>query len=384
MATINSQKKAPFTDEAAMGLAILEGHKGAGWTSPNPHVGCVILDEDHLLLSAAYHKKYGGPHAEIEALKGVSEEQLEGAHLFVTLEPCAHQGKTPSCAERLAKLPFASITYGLLDPNPLVSGKGIEILRKAGKVVKAATSHLEELDSLAEIFFHNMRFHKPFVAMKVASSMDGQMGLKNGESKWITNEKSRSYAHYLRGVYDAILVGKRTVAMDNPSLNIRHPDFTAGINQKTNKVVVMDPQGDLIPDLMVLNVAKNHDPQHLYVVVDERLAPTFAQHTAFTLVPAPFDKIRGFDLEFLLKDLYKRGIYSILLEGGSFLYQTFLRAGQIQRLYHFQAPILIGAEHGLSWTAGFGISSMAKKIELSRVQTHHFDNDILVTGRIQL
>lgn len=371
-----------------MELAILEGRKGAGRVSPNPLVGCVILDDDNRLLSTGYHKNYGGPHAEMEALKGVSEEQLEGAHVYVTLEPCAHYGKTPPCAEHLAKLPIESVTYGLMDPNPLVSGKGIQILKAAGKIVTQFDGLKDELEQLAEIFLYNIRTQKPFVALKVASSLDGQMGLKSGESQWITNEKSRNYAHFLRATYDAILVGKRTIELDNPSLNIRHPDYPS----QANKVIVMDPEGSILQNLESTNVFKTHAPENIFVVLKpqafEQLQKTSAlsadpsENKKANLIVTPWTESEGFDLENLMKTLFKKGIYSIMLEGGNFVYQTFLWAGQVQRLFQFQAPILIGAGGGLPWTQGFGIQKMADKIQLEKVETRFFDKDILVTGRI--
>lgn len=373
------QKKA-FSPKEAMGLALIEGYKGAGFVSPNPLVGCVILDEGRLLLNSGYHKKYGGPHAEIEALKGISEEQLEGAHVYVTLEPCAHEGQTPSCAKRLAELPIASVTYGIVDPNPLTSGKGIEILKKAGKIVQQAEDYREELETLSEVFFHNMKTKRPFVALKVASSLDGQMGLKSGDSKWITNERSRTYAHYLRGVYDAILVGRRTVNVDNPNLNIRHPDFP----NKANRVIIMDPYAEIIEKVGGLNIGINHRPEDIFFVVSDKVAKGLNVKTPYHVVSAAFTETDGFDLDTLMDELYRLGICSILLEGGSFLYQTFLSAKKVQRIYAFLAPIVIGAKHGLSWTSGFGINSLSEKIVLAHIQTHFFDNDVLVTGRINL
>ena len=385
-----------------MELAVQEGLKGAGHVSPNPLVGCVILDEEGRLLSTGYHGKYGGPHAETEALKGLSEEQLEGAQVYVTLEPCAHHGKTPPCAEHLARLPIQSVTYGLIDPNPLVAGKGVQILKDAGKIVRpiasvtdigGPTTDLEQnsslslkiqLDELAEIFLYNVRSKKPFVALKVASSLDGQMGLKSGESQWITNEKSRNHAHYLRAAYDAVLVGKRTVELDNPSLNIRHPDFPG----HPNKVVVMDPDGSLIENFRRTNVYKTHRPELIFVVVKKdafqkfKLSDRADQNGIANVVPTAVGSDGTFDLDELMTDLFSRGITSIILEGGNFVYQSFLWAGQVQRLYQFQAPILIGAGGGLPWTQGFAIQKMDDKVRLENVHIRFFDKDILVSGRI--
>lgn len=353
-------------------MAISEAQKGLGFVSPNPPVGAIILDADGFLISSGYHKKFGGDHAEIEALKGLSDDVLEGAQLYVTLEPCSHQGKTPPCAPRLAQKPFQKIVYGLQDPNPLVNGKGVQILKEAGKTVEQLSEVQDDLQDLAEIFLKNIQFKKPFVALKVATSLDGQMGLKTGESQWITNEKSREYAHYLRGVYDAVVIGRRTFLIDDPSLNVRHPQFT----KKPNKVVVIDPDGGLAERLPQSKLFKTHDPKDIFHVVKKGVV----QKSAVTLVETTYTDPSGFDLDQLLGQLFAMGISSLLLEGGSFVYQSFLTQNKVDRIYQFQAPIILGSQTGLSWTQGFGVKTMAEKMKIARVKTQFFGTDILITG----
>ncbi len=164
-----------FSLDQAMKLAMEEALKGAPFVSPNPLVGCVILDSRGQLLSRGFHTAFGQPHAEVEALKGLSTEQLKGAHVVVTLEPCAHQGKTPSCAKLLASLPIAKVTYGLIDPNPLVAGQGVEILHAAGIKTELYQGPLQdELEEVCEEFLWNFRRQEIFVALKVAQSLDGE------------------------------------------------------------------------------------------------------------------------------------------------------------------------------------------------------------------
>lgn len=359
----------------AMRLAIEEGKKGAGFVAPNPLVGCVVLDEKFRLLSTGYHKKFGGPHAEVEALKGVSDEQLEGAHIFVTMEPCAHDGKTPSCAKALAKLPIASVTYGVQDPNPMTDGRGADILRHAGIEVKEFQELRSELEELAEVFLHNMRKKKPFVSLKVATSLDGQMGLRNGDSKWITNEKSREHVHFLRATHDAVLVGRNTILIDNPQLNIRHSQFP----KKQNKVLIFDSEGQLFSALQQRNVSSVHAPEDIWIItrpgVDKGSSP-------YTQIECP--KIEGemFDLEKLLTELYVRGIGSVMVEGGSITYRSFFLQKQIQRVIHFQAPILLGHDNGIPWTQGLHIPSMDKRIVLKDVTARFFDGDLMTSARL--
>lgn len=381
MAEYVGRSKKPLTPKEAMAIAICEGLKGAGYVSPNPLVGCVILDREGRLISTGYHKKYGGPHAEIEALKGLSDDLIEGASVYVTLEPCAHHGKTPPCAEKLAKLPIGKVVYGIIDPNPLVSGKGVEILRQAGIAVEGFNDLKDDLEELPEVFLHNVRHKKPFVALKVATSMDGQMGLQSGDSKWITNEKSREYAHYLRGIYDAILIGRRTLLIDDPSLNVRHKDFAG----KKNKVVMLDPEGECAARLKSSKLFKCHDPQDIFYVVGTGLAESLKATTdleGIQVVEVPLDATKGLDIDRMLDLLYQGGVHSLLVEGGAYVYQSFLTQKKVQRVYQFQAPILLGAKTGLSWTKGFGVATMSEKITLDRIHIRLFDTDILVTGRL--
>ena len=258
------QVGAPLTPQQAMQLAIQEAKKGAGFVSPNPLVGCVILDSKNRYLASSYHKFFGQAHAEMNALeKVINRDQLKGAHLFVTLEPCAHQGKTGSCARALVDLPLGSVTYGLLDPNPLVAGKGIEILEAGGVKTQPADNCYQELEELIEIYLYNRREKKSFVSLKVATSLDGQMALSSGESQWITGDSSRNFAHHLRGQYDSILVGLKTFQKDNPRLNIRLPKFS----EKKLKVLILDPRGECLPTLKNSRVYQSHDPQDIIVVV---------------------------------------------------------------------------------------------------------------------
>lgn len=364
-----------MTPKEAMWMAIQEGRRGLGFVSPNPPVGCVILDEKMKFLSSGYHKQYGGDHAEIEALKGVSDEQLEGAHIFTTLEPCAHEGKTPSCAKHLAKLPIASVTYGVRDPNPLVNGGGHKILEDSGKEIKEFAELKNELEELAEIFFCNMRSKLPFVSLKVATSLDGQMGLKNGQSKWITNEQSREHVHFLRAAHDAVLVGRNTIEIDDPLLNIRHPKF---LNKK-NKVIVLDSEAQLLPKLQSKKLSSVHEPSDIIVVVKPGKAVGNYPYN-FVEVPALSDGM--FDLKILLTKLFELKITSVMVEGGSMTYKGFFVQKQIQRLIHFQAPILLGAENGIPWTQGLLISDMKDRIILRDGTAQFFGSDLMTTARL--
>ena len=336
--------------DQAMQLAISEALKGAPFVSPNPKVGCVILDSQGELLSTGYHKKFGEAHAEIEALKNLNPDQLKGAHLIVTLEPCAHEGKTPSCAKTLAKLPIKKVTFGLVDPNPLVAGQGAKILKEAGIEVEEYQGILKaDLEEVCEEFLWNFRQKKVFVAVKIAQSLDGKIALLNGESKWITGPDSRQKVHELRAQYDAVLVGKNTILIDNPSLDIRHPKI-----QKENKVVVLDRSGEILKKLNHLKMFTVHKPENLIV-------------------------LPSLDLSSVLSELYDKGIRSIMVEGGGRIYSSFLAQGLVQRLHLFTAPVILG--QGIGWADRFTLSDMGKKLELKSVKTSMIGEDTYLTGK---
>lgn len=336
--------------EQGMQLAINEAFKGAPFVSPNPKVGCVILDRNGELLSTGFHQKFGGPHAEVEALKALNPESLKGAHVIVTLEPCAHEGKTPSCAKTLAALPIKKVTFGLVDPNPLVAGQGAEILRRAGIEVDEYQGPLKNsLEQVCEEFLWNFRHRKVFVSVKIAQSLDGKIALPNGESKWITGAESRLKVHELRSSNDAVLVGKNTILKDNPSLNVRGLEF-----EKENRVVVLDRSGEVLRQKNNLQIFKSHHADKIIVLSAE-------------------------NLNFALKELYDLGIRSVMVEGGGKIFSDFLKQGLVQRLHLFTAPVILG--EGIRWSEGISLSSMAEKKELKFVQSSFFGNDHYLTAR---
>ncbi|UYL08641.1 bifunctional diaminohydroxyphosphoribosylaminopyrimidine deaminase/5-amino-6-(5-phosphoribosylamino)uracil reductase RibD [Bdellovibrio sp. SKB1291214] len=374
-----------------MALAISEAYKGATRVSPNPLVGCVVLDSTGCFLAAGHHEFYGGPHAEVNAVKNLSSAELKGAHVIVTLEPCAHEGKTPSCAKMLATLPIKKVTFGLIDPNPLVAGQGAEILRQVGieaDVYQGSDLKLDQemrikLEEVCEAFLWNFRHKKVFVALKMASSLDGQVALKSGESQWITGSESREYVHYLRASYDGLLVGKGTIDFDNPSLNIRHPHI-----EKKNKVIVIDGEGELLQKYSDLKVAAAHTSENVFWCVAEELKEDILKK-AKHLTDGPqlvFVKTKmggDLDLEDLLAQLYKQGFRSILVEGGALTASSFVQSKLVNRLYMFQAPIIMGAGGSRSWTETMRIDEMKDKIFVQHPTYKTFGNDFMITGRIE-
>lgn len=319
--------------EQAMRLAISEAARGAAHVSPNPTVGCVILDARGGFLSAGHHEKYGTAHAEVNAVNKLAPSDLAGAQVFVTLEPCAHEGQTPSCAKMLAKLPLGRVVFGVVDPNPLVSGQGARILREAGlrcDLYRDVYGDALEvaLEECCEIFLWNFRHKTVFVSLKVASSLDGKIALADGSSQWITGPAAREKGHELRAIHDAVLIGSGTLRMDDPSLDVRHPRIT-----KKNKVVVLGRPERAQERAWKLQLS--HAADEIFWMSDGNLGA-------------------------VLRKLWDAGVRSVLIEGGARVSGAFLNAGLVNRLHLFQAPTIMGSQTR-SWSEGFQVAKMSEK-----------------------
>jgi diaminohydroxyphosphoribosylaminopyrimidine deaminase/5-amino-6-(5-phosphoribosylamino)uracil reductase len=392
MRTESSRKKPEptpgqvLTPSEAMRLAIREGRRGTGFVSPNPLVGCVIVDSDHRLLATGYHAKLGEAHAEIAAIKKISDpKKIRGAHVYVTLEPCAHEGRTGSCAKALVPLKPASVTYAVEDPNPLVSGKGARILREVGiraeplsgrEDIRDRWQLVDDAEDLAEIFLYNQRAGETFIAVKVASTLDGQIALASGESKWITSEKAREHAHLIRARYDAVAVGVTTLKSDDPSLNVRHPRYP----DFQNKAVVFDPTGRGLASLNVPSLMRVRPEESVIVVTDRDLK--IENVTGVKLLPvARRDGL--FDIDEVLQGLSSLGVHSMMIEGGSQTISAFFNARKVHRLHAYLAPSLFGAKQAITWSSGFGVPSMEARIRLENSHRRVLGDDLYWSARVK-
>lgn len=361
-----------ITPDQAMSFALATGKQGLGFVSPNPAVGCVIVDKDHGFLGAGAHLKWGEAHAEINALRSVSDRaKLAGATVYVTLEPCAHEGKTGSCAKALAQLPIVRVVYGLLDPNPLVSGKGLEILAQAGIKTQSFLEYEKACTQLCEQFLFNMEHKTPFIALKIAASLDGKMALNNGESQWITSEGARVYGRALRAHYDATLIGAGTFVADNPTLDFRGTEFAG---KKQNRIVIFDPKGKASTGFANSNLRKNHAPQNVFVVTTEENRKRWAEYSVSTFVWT--DSKQGW--QSVLGEMNKSGISSLYVEGGAKVYGQLLNHSLVQKLYLFQAPKLLG--DGLSWSRFYEVESLASAATLKDWTIKDIGEDLLFTA----
>ncbi len=369
---IKGQVLAP---EEAMKLAVSQALKGVGSAQPNPYVGCVVTDSQHSFLSCGYHQVYGEAHAEVNALKGLSDKDLEGAHVYVTLEPCAHQGKTPSCAKLLATKPIASVIYGLKDPFKKVNGKGVSLLNEAG--IKTGLLKVTEAlcQSVVENFIYNQKNKLPFVAIKMATSLDGKMCLNNGDSRWITNKKSRALAHWFRAYYDATAIGVGTLLADDPRLNIRLKTL-GSIN---NKIIIFDEAGDGAGVLKSSKLLECHSLKNIYVVT------SFDNQSKYDSMPGlHIIGVNGLvsdgslDLSDALVQLYDSGVSSIMVEGGPGLISSFISQKSVQRSLQFMAPKILGS--GKSYGDGFMAMNMSETIHLKETNIYNLNSDLLVSS----
>ena len=378
-----------LNSKQAMHLALQQAKKGVGWTAPNPPVGCVILDFEHKLLATGYHKKYGSDHAEVSALKKIKDKsKLKKARVFVTLEPCHHEGKTPSCAKALAQFPLYSLCYGANDP--FTKGMGLNYLKeKKIKIIKSPDFQ-QEIENLLAPFKFSFVQKQAFVSLKVAVSLDGQMGhstrSQSEANQWITGPKAREHARALRAEHSAVLIGVNTFFEDKPRLDIRLKAYKG----KTNKVIILDPTGKSLPFLPKSALLKAHSADQVIICcADKPQVPAHQekdQHLAsvkvklFKTFKTNINKKPCFDLPQILKALYqKENIQSVLVEGGSFCLSQFLQQGSAQRLYLYIAPKIIG-QGGLNWSGNFNIPQLSQSLKLHSTEWDRIGEDFFLSG----
>lgn len=359
-------------DEKYMRLAMQLAGNAIGRTSPNPLVGAVIV-KDNRVVGCGWHRKAGTPHAEVHALNQAGE-LAQGADVYVTLEPCAHYGKTPPCAKALVEAKVKNVYGGLLDVNPKVAGKGFKILEDAGIHVEYGFLQ-DELRKQNEVFFKWIEHKKPFVVLKAAMTLDGKIATATGQSKWITNETSRAYGYKLRDIYDGIMVGINTVIEDNPML-------TARVNGGKNPIrIVVD--SSLKIDINA-NVVQDKSAKTIVATTDkadkDKILKLQAQNVDVIVVDK--DENDKVDIEKLLNILGQQNICSILVEGGATLSGSFVAKKLVDKVYFFIAPKIIGGKEAKTPVAGTGILNLQEALALKDIQIKKLEEDILIIGRV--
>ncbi len=345
-----------------MAAALALARRGLGVVWPNPAVGCVIVDASGAIVGRGWTQAGGRPHAETEAI-GRAGALAQGATAYVSLEPCAHTGKTAPCAEALIKAGLGRVVVACEDPDARVAGRGIEMLKQAGIEVRVGVMR-HDAERLNAGFISRVSRGRPSVLLKVASTLDGRIATHRGESKWITGELARSWGHALRASHDALITGGATVRADDPDMTCRLP----GMASRSPVRVVMDSRLSLPLTARIVATARQ---QPTWLVTCEGSAEK--RHSAFVdcgleVIEVPPDDGGRPDVAATLRELAARGITRVMAEGGANLNATFFRSGLVDRVAWFRAPDVIGGD-GLTAVQAFGVDRLRDMASFTRIRT---------------
>jgi diaminohydroxyphosphoribosylaminopyrimidine deaminase/5-amino-6-(5-phosphoribosylamino)uracil reductase len=346
--------------------------RGQGFVEPNPMVGCVIVQGDQV-VGEGWHERFGGPHAEIKAIRAAGE-QASGATMYVTLEPCCHHGKTPPCGRAVIEAGLKRVVIAQRDPHAKVDGGGLKELREASLNVELGTLE-QEAKRLTAPYLKLIEKGQPWVIAKWAMSLDGKIATNRGDSKWISNEQSRAIVHQLRGRVDAVVVGRGTVEADDPLLTARPPGARTAIR------VVLDSNASISLDSQLVQTAREvpllisagSDAPAEKVSRLNELGCEVIQHSS---------KNEFFQLGHILSELGNRQLTNILVEGGATLLGTFVFARHVDEVHVFIAPRIIGGEHAPSAVKGVGFERIMDSLQLEDPQVDQLGGDIYVHGRV--
>ncbi len=359
-------------EEKYMRRALKLAAKGRGRTSPNPMVGCVIV-KDGRIIGEGYHKKYGGPHAERNALAACSED-TSGADMYVTLEPCCHFGKTPPCADAVIESGIKRVFIGSLDPNPKVGGGGAERLRQNGVEVIVGVFEKECLD-LNKIFMRYITSGEPYVMLKYAMTADGKIAAASGKSKWITGEKAREDTHRDRNAYSAILVGVNTVIADDPELTCRAEGGTNPMRIVCDSALMTPLSSKLV------STAKEIPTVIATCSRSEKRAEPYIKAGCRVICAAGRDG--RVNLKLLMKKLGELKIDSVIIEGGGEIAWSALRAGIVDYVKCYIAPKIFGGAGAKTPVGGVGVSEPSQAFRISEPKISRLGDDFLIEGEIK-
>ena len=367
-------------EEKYMRRAIELAKKGSGHVNPNPLVGAVIV-RDGGIIGEGYHECYGQLHAERNAIANAKKRgnSLEGSTIYVTLEPCCHYGKTPPCTEAIIEEKIARVVVGSDDPNPLVSGKGFQMLREKG--IEVIPHFLkEECDAMNHVFFHYIRTGTPYVAMKYAMTMDGKIACYTGDSKWVTGEESRAHVQTLRNHYKGIMAGIGTVLADDPMLNCRIEGGRDPIRiiADSHLRIPMDSQLVRTAGQQPLIVACLPDADEEKAAQLQEKGVEVLRIPGVTTADITEEQKEVISLPVLMKELGARKIDGILLEGGGQLNESALQAGIVDRIYCYIAPKIFGGAQAKTPVEGQGLTRAADAWQFKRIGMQEFGQDILL------
>lgn len=363
-------------DRTYMAHALALAEKGRGRTSPNPLVGCVVV-RDGRIAGEGHHARAGAPHAEANAIAAAGSAAV-GADIYVNLEPCAHHGRTPPCVDLVIAQRPARVIIAMEDPNPKVSGRGIARLREAGIAVETGVL-ADEARALNEAFIKYITTGRPFVVAKCAMTLDGKIATRTADSRWVTGEIARGRVHRLRNEMDAILVGSRTVMLDDPSLTTRLPEGRGGDGTPAD---VRDPVR------IVLDAGEYLDADRR-IFRGESDAPTWIAVTEERNYPGADEVIRiprgedGVCMAALMDELGRREIASLLIEGGGATLASAFAAGIVDKVMFFVAPKIIGGRDAITPVEGAGCARMDEAIRLEGMRASPAGEDLLIEAYVK-
>lgn len=357
----------------------------SGCTSPNPLVGAVVV-RDGVVVGEGFHQSAGTPHAEIHALSAAGK-LASGSTLYITLEPCAHHGRTPPCVEAILDAEVSTVVFAVHDPNPLATGGGDYLESRGIKIINGIMR--DQAKSLNRFFFHQVATGKPYVVAKFAASLDGRTATSSGHSKWITGPEARLRGHQLRQAVDAIIIGANTAINDNPSLTVRLPE------ESLKSALVRHPQRVLLDSHgrvpLSCSLFDESLPGHTWVATTSAMS----QSHELELRARDVDVLRiepegavnaetcsRVCLSALLSELNRRNMQSLMVEGGHELLGAFRDAGLINEVWAFLAPLLIGGSNALGSLGGIGADQLDQALRLKSMYTETLGNDLLVRGEI--
>lgn len=358
-------------DLAYMRLALELAKQGEGWTSPNPMVGAVIVKNGQI-IGKGWHERYGSLHAERSAIHACTQSP-DGATMYVTLEPCCHQGHQPPCTDAILEAGITRVVIGSQDPNPLVAGKGLELLRQHGLQVETGILK-QECDSLNRVFFHYIQTGRPYVVLKYAMTMDGKIATRTGASQWITSPEARERVHQDRHRYTAIMTGVGTVLSDDPLLTCRIPGGKNPIR------IICDTHLRTPLDSQIVRTAQKVPTILVTCGAGERCAPYQQAGCQVWDLPAKDGHV---DLHLLMDRLGKAQIDSILLEGGGALNWSALESGIVQKVQTYLAPKLFGGTQAPSPIGGLGVSLPSQAVGLTHTTITQLGPDFLLESEVE-
>ncbi len=356
-------------DEQMMTRALNLARRGRAWVAPNPMVGAVVV-KDGVVVGEGYHRRFGGPHAEVHALRKAGA-LANGATLYVNLEPCCHYGKTPPCTERILQTGVAKVVAAIEDPNPKVSGKGIQILRDAGLNVSVGLM-ANEAAELNQPYLKKAATGMTWVTLKIAQSLDGRIASTTGHSQWISGKKSLRYAHLLRAMHDAVLVGTGTVAADDCSLTVRNVPGRNPIR------IVLDSHFGIDPNCELLT-SPDDAPTWVFGLEDEA-DPVWADRPNVRIFHTPPDEEGRVSLTHVHRIISEQGVGLLLVEGGSHIWTSFLDQDLVDKVEVVVAPMLIGT--GIEAISDLGVLKVHDAIRLDPMRWRKIGNDLHVAARV--